>query len=265
MVKKNLNSKRKAKKERRKIVRIDEEKCDGCGNCVVNCPEGALKIIGGKARLVKESFCDGLGACIGECPTGALTIEERQAEPFDEEAVRERIKEERMKEEPLPCGCPGSTVMEVKKEKRRNKEKRIVCREESIPSRLRNWPIQIHLVPPNAPYLKEAELLVAADCTPCAFADFHYRFLNNRILLLGCPKLHDAEFYRLKLYRIFKENDIKSVDVVFMEVPCCYGLVHLIQKAIAESKKKIPLKLTKVGIDGEIREERLVSEEGVSR
>lgn len=245
---------KKQRKVKRKIIRIDEEKCNGCGNCVVNCLEGALRIIDGKAKLVNESFCDGLGACIGECPTGALVIEEREADSFDEEAVKKHLEEEKKStvETALPCGCPGTAVKEIRREEKSS------CNLIEHRSQLKNWPVQIHLVPPNAPYLKGAKLLVAADCTPCAFADFHNRFLKGRVLLLGCPKLHDAEFYRLKLSQIFKENKIESVNVVFMEVPCCFGLVDTVQRALGESGAKVPIDLTKVGINGEVLETKRV-------
>ena len=205
----------------RNVVSIDEEKCDGCGECVPACAEGAIQIVDGKARLISETYCDGLGACLGECPQDAITIEEREAEEFDEDAVRRHLEKE------------SAAAAEVV-------------------SRLGNWPVQIQLLPAKAPYFEGASLLIAADCVPFAYADFHSEFLEGKTLLIGCTKLDSAEFYRKKLAQIFIQNDIKSIDVVYMEVPCCFGLVHLVHESIKESGKDIPLTLIKVGIRGDI-------------
>jgi len=244
---------------RRKIIKIDEEKCDGCGLCVPACAEGAIQIVDGKARLVSEVYCDGLGDCLGECPRGALTIEEREAEEFDEKAVEHHLAEQKaqqtapsQKSDPLPCGCPGSASQTLKP--RQTAHSAAAGDAETTPSALGNWPVQLHLVPVVAPYFNEARLVIAADCVPFSFADFHRKFLAGRVLLVGCPKLDDAEAYREKLAQIFRQNDIRSVEAVYMEVPCCFGLVHLVKKALEESGREIPLSFTKVGIHGEILE-----------
>jgi len=218
------------------------------------CAEGALDIIDGKARLVSDVYCDGLGACLGECPQGAITIEEREAAEFDLEAAERHIAEREQKAaEPEGfTGCPGAAS-------------RLLDRSEApseaasqgtaqIPSQLGNWPVQLRLVPVQAPYFDGAKLLISADCTAFAFADFHRRLLSGRTLLVGCPKLDDADLYRRKLAQIFIQNDISEVEVAYMQVPCCHGLVHLVQRAIEDSEKKIPLTLTKIGIKGDILE-----------
>ena len=228
----------------RKIIKIDEEKCDGCGQCVPACVEGALQIIDGKARLVSEQYCDGLGACLGECPRGAITIEERIAEEFDEVAVQRHLAEQAA-DKASQCsatapagGCPGTAA---------------ACQEaQPSSSSLYNWPVQLSLVPEQAPYFQGARLLIAADCVPFACPDFHQRFLTSRVLVVGCPKLDDAQFYRQKLAQIFTTNDIQSVDTLHMEVPCCIGLVRLVQLALEDSGKQIPASVTEVGVRGEV-------------
>lgn len=256
---------------KRKIIKIDEEKCNGCGLCVEACAEGAIQIIDGKARLVSEIYCDGLGACLGECPQGAITIEEREAEPFDEKAVERHLKQigkkpSKVHSTPfkppsapalnLPCGCPGSAVRNISRERTRSAPS---PQAEELSSELRNWPVQLKLVPIHAPYLQGAKLLISADCAPFAFADFHRRFIQDRVVLIGCPKLDDAEFYLEKLTELFRQNEIKEVEVVFMEVPCCFGLVRLVHSAIEASGKPVPLKLTKISIQGEILETQELS------
>ena len=236
----------------RPIIRIDEEKCDGCGLCATACHEGAIAIVDGKARLVSESFCDGLGACLGDCPRGAITIEEREAEAFDEEAVA-RAQERGKTPEPLACGCPGTMARTLA-----TAAPKAEAGFSPVVSRLQNWPIQLSLVPVNAPYLKGARLVLAADCTAIACPDFHARFLGGKILLMGCPKLDDAAFYQEKIGAILKENAIESIDVVYMEVPCCGGLVRLVQNAIEEARVPVSLTLTKVGIQGETLEKETV-------
>ena len=248
----------------RTIIKIDEEKCDGCGQCVPACAEGAIQVIDGKAKLVSETCCDGLGACLGECPCGAISLEEREADAFDVEAVKEHLsvvaKDAGETEEhttvagdKLPCGCPGSVARVIERTAP-------VCNtDESSPegvlqSRLGNWPVQMKLLPVEAPYFCDAKLLIAADCVPFAFADFHRRFVEGRTVLIGCPKLDEVDYYHQKLIEIFSRNDIKSVDVVFMEVPCCFGLVHLVKSALEESDKDIPVSFTKIGIRGDILE-----------
>ena len=252
----------------RNIVNIDEERCDGCGLCVPACAEGAIQIIDGKAKLVSEVYCDGLGACLGECPNDAITIEEREAEEFDEKAVvlhLAHLEERAHQEAPahdgsgsLPCGCPGSAVQEINRSEDTSLAGSAPAAED-IPSQLANWPVQMHLVPVNAPFLRGADVLLAADCTPFALADFHRKLLKDRVLVVGCPKLDDAEFYSRKLTEILRQNDIKSLTVVYMEVPCCFGLVALARKALEDSGVDIPLTTIKVGIRGDILEKEKVS------
>ncbi len=225
---------------RRKIIKIDEDRCDGCGLCIPNCPEGALQIIDGKARLISDLFCDGLGACIGHCPKGAITIEEREAEAYDEKkAHRGHLH---------PGGCPGSKVIDFRKDEKSKTKKRVSL---GVESQLRQWPVQIMLVPPHASYLNGADLLIAADCVPFAYADFHEDLLNGKVLLVGCPKLDDIEFYKEKITGILKNNDIKSITYAHMEVPCCFGLVSIIKEAISKTSKAIPFKEAVISIKGE--------------
>ncbi len=244
----------------RKIVKIDEEKCNGCGLCIPNCAEGALQIIDGKARLVSEKFCDGLGACLGHCPQDAITIIEREAEEFDEKAVEaflHKKHEDHPQPQPKPesvpvfAGCPSSRVMQFQVSK-----PVLYPREErSSVSQLSQWPVQLKLVPVNAPYFQDADLLVAADCVPFAYPDFHQDFIKGRIVVVGCPKLDDIQYYKEKLTEIFRANAIRTVVVPYMEVPCCFGLVKATEDAIAASGKKIPLQKVKIGIRGDIKHE----------
>lgn len=281
------------KKTMREIISIDEEKCNGCGLCIPNCPEGALQIIDEKARLISDLFCDGLGACIGHCPEGAITIEKREAEPYDERRVMENIikqgdnvvkahllhlkdhgelellrqgmevvKEKGINispeeflhaghthEEPS-CGCPGAKVMdftgseEITEEGPREKRQ----------STLRQWPVQIKLVPPIAPYLNNSDLLIAADCVPFAYADFHEDFLKGKTLLVGCPKLDDAQYYEEKITQILQQNNVNSITVLHMEVPCCFGMVQLVKNAVASSGKDIPVDNITIGVKGDVKE-----------
>jgi len=239
----------------RKIVKIDEEKCNGCALCIPNCAEGALQIIDGKARLVSDKFCDGLGACLGHCPQDAITVIEREAEDFDEKAVEAFLHK---KQEPKPeaqpmsfTGCPSSRVMQFQTPKPKTE----TTQAGSSVSQLSQWPVQLKLVPINAPYLQDADLLVAADCVPFAYPDFHQDFLKGKAVVVGCPKLDDIQSYREKLTEIFRTNSIKSVTVPYMEVPCCFGLVKATEDAIATSGKKIPFKKVKIGIRGETKAE----------
>ena len=231
----------------RKIVRIDEEKCNGCGACVPGCAEGALQIIDGKARIISETYCDGLGACLGECPQGAITIEERESEVFDEEAVKQHLAVEKTTAEPLPCGCSSATVRQFETQNQT----------EIIPkmakSTLGHWPVQLTLVPPGAPFLKNADLLIAADCVPFAYAGFHQDFLQNHALVVACPKLDDFQSHQQKLVQILSQSDVKSLTVVNMEVPCCFGLVHMAQEALRLSGKNIPLRTITIGVKGDIK------------
>jgi ferredoxin len=269
---------------KRKIIRIDEEKCNGCGQCIPNCPEGALQVIDGKARLISDLFCDGLGACIGHCPQGAITIEEREAEKYEERRVMENIikqgkntiiahlkhlkehneleylkeAEQFLKERNMEVslevkdmhqghghsGCPGAKIMEFK-----NKEPQPLAGRQ--PSHLRQWPIQLMLVPAIAPFLNNSDILVAADCVPFAYADFHQELLKGKVLLVGCPKFDDTEIYRQKLYQIISNNNIRSITYAHMEVPCCSGLIPIIEQAINVSGKTVPFNDVIIGIKGE--------------
>lgn len=238
----------------RSVVKIDEEKCTGCGLCIIACAEGALKIVDGKAKLISEKYCDGLGACIGECPEGAITIEMREAEEFDEKAVEEHLTTQK----PVPMAhhihsthqssCPSAKVMQLE---RKTPDKETMNIPERAKSMLSQWPVQLTLLPPNAPFFENADLLIAADCVPFAYANFHSDFLKGKALVIGCPKLDDAAFYREKLTEIFKRSNIRSITVVNMEVPCCFGLYHLVKEALDSSGKNIPLRQEIIGIKGD--------------
>ena len=242
----------------RKIVKIDEEKCTGCGLCIPNCAEGALQIVDGKAKLMSEKFCDGLGACLGHCPEDAITVIEREAEDFDEKAVETHLHQQKEsqpqpKPQPVPVfgGCPSSRAMHFKAPEARAET---VSTTRSV-SQLTQWPVQLKLVPVNAPYFDDADLLVAADCVPFAYPDFHRDFLKGKAVVVGCPKLDDVQFYKEKLTEIFKTNSIKSITIPYMEVPCCFGLVKATEDAVAASGKNIPLKKVKIGIRGDTKPE----------
>ena len=285
----------------RDIIKIDEEKCTGCGLCIPNCPEGALQIIDGKARMISDLFCDGLGACIGHCPEGAITVEKREAEPYDERRVMENVikqgantirahlmhmldhkefefldiaidylkenghevpdigYEPKPNAEPLACGCPGKLAREIKKEETCGCEDGIdtdrggqvsTARQSS---NLSTWPIQMHLVPANAPYLKNARLLMAADCTGFAYPNMHQDFIKDRITIIACPKLDDTDFYVEKLSEMFKVNDIQDITILMMEVPCCMGLDRIIALAIEKAGVEIPVEKHIVKINGELK------------
>lgn len=305
---------------KRQIIKIDEDTCTGCGECIPNCPEGALQIIDDKARIISDLFCDGLGACIGHCPVDAISIEEREAEEYSERRVMENVvkqgpnvikahlehlndhgqteyfnqavdylkdnnmevpkigKEEQP--EPVPAAgpvhaCPGSVVMDLRKESQGDtlacgcpsstvrdiKAEEELCEEEVAQvapkgvSELRQWPVQIMLVPSSAPYLQNADLLIAADCVPFAYPDFHRDFLKDKILLVGCPKLDDAEFYVKKLQQMFEQNNIKSITIAHMEVPCCFGLIKIINQTVGQSGKNIPIKGYTIGVKGDVTED----------
>jgi len=277
---------------KRKVIKIDVEKCNGCGLCIPNCPEGAIQIIDGKARLVSDLFCDGLGACIGHCPQGAISIEEREAQTYDEKKVMANIvkqgqnvieahlmhlkehnqehylkeavaflKEKKIEVSPeaetssathrhaaANTGCPGSKVMDFRKKEESAAGNKDFSHTES---QLGQWPIQIKLVPAAAPYFTNADLLIAADCVPFSYADFHQDLLQGKILLIGCPKLDDAAFYQEKITRILKDNQVKSITCVHMEVPCCFGLVSIIKSAISASGKNIPFAEVTITLKGE--------------
>ena len=233
----------------RKIIRIDEEKCNGCGLCVPACAEGALQIIDGKAKLTSEKYCDGLGACLGECPQGAITIEERAAADFDEEATKLHLEQAEPTTEELPCGCSSATVTQFERQ-----ETTGVALKDTPPeqSRLRHWPVQLTLVPPTAPFLQGADLVLAADCVPFAYAGFHQDFLRNHSLLVACPKLDDFQAHLKKLTDILRHSSVKSLTVVHMEVPCCSGLVYMVEQAMRLSGKDIPFKEVNISIKGEV-------------
>ncbi len=279
----------------RQIIKIDESKCNGCGDCIPNCPEGALQIINGKARLVSEAFCDGLGECIGHCPKDAIFIEEREAENYDEKKVmkenivpkgeatikahlkhlKEHNADEYLNEaidylkekgievplidekgmpifsepEKKPCECPGALPCELSLGEDRND----FAKETKY---LKNWPVQLHLIPENAPFLKGSDLLLAADCTAFTVPDFHKRFLNGKILAIGCPKLDDSyETYEKKLAEIIKNSSLNSLTIAIMEVPCCNGLLSIAKSSIANSGQGIHLRVFVVGIDGSIKKD----------
>ena len=239
----------------RKIIEIDEDKCTGCGACVTSCAEGALAIVDGKAKVVNEVFCDGLGACIGECPEGALKIIERDAPEFDEEAVLEHLEGEKKPKQPIgvePCGCPSHNPMILTADKAKAHAKHLGHEHEELPPELTNWPVQWRLITPSMPFWKGNDILLAADCVPFAFRDFHGRFLADKPVIIGCPKLDDAQSYLDKLTDVFTNATPKSVTLVHMEVPCCHGLQRIVDEAVRRSGKKIPVKTTVVGIKGDI-------------
>lgn len=249
----------------RKIIQIDEDKCDGCGQCAAACHEGAIQIIDDKAKLVSDSYCDGLGDCIGECPRGAISFVEREAEPYDEEAVKQNMKAGKA-EEILPCGCPGSMARSLKETPESELKFPGVCgcpSQQHSPgaavfSELSTWPVQLRLVPDNAPYLEGADILLVADCAAAASPDFHSRFVRGRVLLMGCPKLDDADYYREKLARIIRVNKTPSILVVRMEVPCCGGLVRLAEAAVDEAKVPLAFRYVTLDVRGNIIEEESV-------
>lgn len=227
----------------RKIIKIDEEKCNGCGACAVACHEGAIEMINGKAKLTREDYCDGLGDCLPACPVDAITFEEREAPAYDEVAVLESKAKETS--EHLPCGCPGIQSKSINRKPCSTHETTFTT------SQLSQWPVQIKLVPVNAPYFDGANLLVAADCTAYAYGNFHNEFIRNRVTLIGCPKLDEGD-YTNKLTSIIANNDIKSVTVVRMEVPCCGGIENAVKRALQASGKFIPWRVVTISTDGRI-------------
>lgn len=249
----------------RKVVHIDEEKCNGCGLCIPNCVEGALKIIDGKAKLVSDVYCDGLGACLGHCPQDAISIIEREADEFDEAEVHKYIASK--KEEHLGSkghvshqGCPGSAIRQFNNGGRHgcpgSAAKQFNGNDDSddvkVSSKLRQWPVQLALVPPNAPYLKGADLLITADCAPFAYGNYHNDFLKGRAVVVGCPKLDDVEYYVERLRDIIIENDLESITVLRMQVPCCGGISYAARTARDNSEINIPIKVVTIGIEGDI-------------
>jgi len=244
-------------KVKRKIVEIDQERCDGCGQCVLSCAEGAIKIVDGKARLISDQYCDGLGACLGECPQDALRVIERDADEFDEQAVEKHLQDSPphypIAAKASPAGCPSAQARILAGQINR-----------SVPttpaagagqqSELAHWPVQIRLVQPGASFLRHADLLVAADCTPVAYPNFHRDFLAGKAVMIGCPKFDDAALYREKFAQIFKTAGIKSVTVVVMEVPCCQGLPQMVKAGMEQAGVKIPMEKVVVSAEGEVLE-----------
>jgi Pyruvate/2-oxoacid:ferredoxin oxidoreductase delta subunit len=249
-------------KTKRKIIQIDEAKCDGCGTCVPSCAEGAIQIVKGKAKLVAEKYCDGLGACLGECPQGALKVVEQKAEEFDEHSVEEHLKSRKAQaSSPFPPaqGCPSAMILNLGKPPAAPPADR-PGPQAGAQSALTHWPIQIRLVPPTAPFLRGADLLVAADCTPVAYPNFHRDFLNGKVVMVGCPKFDDAPAYVQKFADIFSAAAIRSITVVTMEVPCCQGLPMILRKALELSGKKIPMEQIVISLQGEVlKSQRLVA------
>jgi NAD-dependent dihydropyrimidine dehydrogenase PreA subunit len=234
----------------RKIVNIDSEKCNGCGLCITACHEGALQLVDGKASLISDVYCDGLGDCLPQCPTDAIKIIEREAEEFDEILVKERMEKLKAeKEDKLSCDCPSTqTKVFIRKENNKaNKEETNIV----LKSQLRQWPCQIQLAPVNAPYFKNADILIAADCTAYAYADIHNKFMKNKITLIGCPKLDNAN-YSEKIAAILNNNNINSITILRMEVPCCGGIVNSVKTAMQNSGKIVPWQIVTISTDGEI-------------
>ncbi len=228
----------------RKIIKIDDGKCNGCGACAAACHEGAIEMVNGKARLTREDYCDGLGDCLPACPTNAITFEEREAPAYNEEAVRQaKMQKIGVK---LPCGCPGTQSKAIKRETTAQPEA-----SSPVTSQLSQWPCQIKLVPVNAPYFNNANLLIAADCTAYAYGNFHNEFIRNHITLIGCPKLDEGD-YSEKLTQIIATNNIKSVTIVRMQVPCCGGIENAAKRALQASGKFIPWRVITISTDGRI-------------
>lgn len=232
----------------RQIIRIDEDKCNGCGLCVTACHEGAMGMVNGKAKLLRDDYCDGLGNCLPACPTNAISFEEREAAAYDEEAVK--MNTENKHPEELACGCPGSQSKTL--------ERNVINETNTdtpapVQTQLNQWPVQIKLAPPNAPYFNNAGLLIAADCSAYAYGNFHGEFMKNKITLIGCPKLDEGD-YSEKLTAILKMNNIKSLTVVRMEVPCCGGIENAVKTALQNSGKLIPWQVITISTDGRILE-----------
>ena len=239
-------------KKYREIIKIDEERCNGCGACVPGCKEGALQIVDGKAKLVSEVYCDGLGACLGTCPQDAITIEKREAEEFDEEKAARHARQgtharhEKKDAGALPCGCPGTMAKSMAPKKTSE------AKGDDIQSQLTHWPIQLALVPANAPYLKDADLVLLADCSAVAYANLHRDFISNRVVAMACPKLDDAGAHVEKLARVIEEGGPRFIEVVMMEVPCCSGLYAIAQEAIRKVGAEIELNKKVVSVEGEV-------------
>jgi len=231
----------------RNIVKINEEKCDGCGQCVDACAEGAIEIINGKATLVSEVYCDGLGACIGHCPQDAITVEHREADEFDEEATKAHLAKQKKPQQQCEFVCPGVSARNLRDELPPGASENI-----SASSQLTHWPVQLKLFSPRATYFAKADLLLVADCVPFAMGDFHNRFLKKHSVTVGCPKLDDTGFYIEKLTQIIKINNLNSLTVIHMEVPCCSGLIRIAQKAIARCGANLPFEDVTIDLRGNV-------------
>ena len=278
---------------KREIIKIDKEKCNGCGECIPACPEGAIQLIDGKARLVSDLVCDGLGACVGDCPEDAITIEKREAKPYEEEKVMENLipqgkkvirahlqhlnehgeneyleqAEKFLQEKGIEvpeykkgetmenqCGCPGSQAQKLKKKEQSKHKSEQQGKPDKISSKLQQWPVQLKLLNPDAPYFENADLLVSADCVPYAYGDFHRKFMEDKVVITFCPKLdQNIEKYTDKFEYLFKNRDINSVTVLNMEVPCCKGTLKIVQEAINRAEKGVPISNYTITIDGEIK------------
>jgi Pyruvate/2-oxoacid:ferredoxin oxidoreductase delta subunit len=245
----------------RKIVKIDEAKCNGCGICATACHEGAIEIVEGKAKLISDIYCDGLGDCLKGCPVDAIEIIEREADEYDDDAVKQlKLEKEKKGEAPhshggtLPCGCPGTASKTIERTPMKvvKKVQASEGNNEEVISELRQWPVQLKLINTKAAYLKGADLLVAADCTAYAYANFHRDFIKGSITVIGCPKLDDVEFYKEKLTEMIKNCDFKSITVVRMEVPCCAGIVNAVKSAMLNAQTIVPYKEVTIGTDGTI-------------
>ena len=249
----------------RNIIVIDEEKCDGCGDCVAACAEGAIKIIDGKAKLISDSYCDGLGACLGDCHLDAIKVVEREAADYDEAAVVEHLARQKMALPMAPPsgGCPGSAMRQFDAPPQASKAPSPTAQNGSqpaYPSLLSHWPVQLMLVPPGAPFLQNADLVVCADCVPFTVPDFHARYLNGRAVLVGCPKLDDLNFYFEKLQAIFAQAQPSRITVLRMEVPCCGGIVDAAMQARDRSAPQVPLEVHTIGVRGSIHQETVAAQ-----
>jgi NAD-dependent dihydropyrimidine dehydrogenase PreA subunit len=250
---------------KRRIIQIHEDKCNGCGLCVTACHEGAIELIDGKAKLISDIYCDGLGDCLPNCPTNAIEMIERDAEAYDDDAVQMRMRAKKEMElgdnevnaevKPMPCGCPGTMAKKIERKISLTPAvKPVASNEENAASELMQWPVQLRLVHPNAPYFNNANLLIAADCTAYAYANFHRDFIKDHITVIGCPKLDDNDYYRQKISEILSSNKIKSITVVRMEVPCCGGIVSAVKTAMLQAGVIVPYREVTIGTNGEIIE-----------
>ncbi len=243
-------------KVKRKIIEIDDERCDGCGQCVPACAEGAIQVIDGKAKLVADKYCDGLGACLGDCPNDALLVIERDADEFDEEAVEEYLKTvkepaQQPEQAAMPCGCPSTQIQSFEGQGHGCPGHHVHQHSASVVSALSHWPIQIRLVPPEAPFLKGSDLLVLADCVAGSYPNLHQDLIPGKTVLMGCPKLDDAEFYIQRFADIFKSAGLKSITIAMMEVPCCSGLVQIVEEAMKQAGVSIPVEQRIISVRGE--------------